>query len=110
MNDEVKAKGFRRPRAKSTDTVGADWGEVDPKLLVQCVATIARKQGALRLGYTRDGGAYAIGVYAGPDYFTDYVRPHEDINAYLQDLLDSIQDYAFDSTEGLKPQKLRKAK
>jgi hypothetical protein len=41
----------------------------------------------LRIGVTRDGGAWAFGIYGdGGDPHTEYVRPSEDVNAYLRDL------------------------
>jgi hypothetical protein len=43
------------------------------------------------LGYTRDGGAFAIGILDGDEKHTEYVRPSEDIDLYLRDL---AEDYA----------------
>jgi hypothetical protein len=39
--------------------------------------------GALRLGYSRDGGAYAVGVYGDGDPYTLYHPPEDDIDALL---------------------------
>jgi hypothetical protein len=90
---EVEGNTFRKPRATTQVGNVADWGSVDAQLLVKTVETASRKGGAVRLGYTRDGGAYAIGVYAGSNYFTDYVRPSEDIDQYLKDLIGSFEEY-----------------
>jgi hypothetical protein len=84
---------FRRPKQVSQIGNIADWGSVDAQILVKTVETASRKGGAIRLGYTRDGGAYAVGVYAGSNYFTDYIRPNEDIDQYLKDLIGSFEDY-----------------
>jgi hypothetical protein len=46
--------------------------------------------GALRLGYTRDGGAYAVGVYGDGTPFTEYIPPSDDIEVYLKGI---IEDY-----------------
>jgi len=65
----------------------ADWAAVEAGDLVRLVELVASKGGAIRFGYTRDGGAYAVGVYYGDDYFTDYIRPSEDIDKYIDDLI-----------------------
>jgi hypothetical protein len=65
----------------------ADWMSADPMLLTTVIAKISFSGGAIRLGYTSDGGAYAIGIYGDGAPYTDYVRPNEDINEYLQNLL-----------------------
>jgi hypothetical protein len=68
----------------------ADWLTADPTLVLRAIAAVARVGGALRFGYTRDGGAYAIGLYLSNDRTTEYVRPHEDINYYLEGLIEDI--------------------
>ena len=99
---EVEASTFRKPRAVTQVGNVADWGSVDAQILVKTIETASRKGGAIRFGYTRDGGAYAIGVYAGPNYFTDYVRPGEDVDQYLKDLIGSFEDY--DGSTETQPQ------
>jgi hypothetical protein len=94
---------FTSPRKAEKYVGSADWGSVDAKKLVHLIETASRKGGALRLGYTRDGGAYAIGVYAGPNYFTDYVRPEEDIDEYLELLTDRFEHY--DGSQDAVPEK-----
>lgn len=83
--------GIRRPRSRE-NTGGVDWMDADAEKLRSLVAAAAFRGGALRFGYTRDGGAYAVGVYYGNEYWTDYVRPGEDIDTYLDDLTGSFQD------------------
>lgn len=73
-------------RRKSDDS--ADWRAADYDLLSRAVSTIAHQGGALRLGYTTDGGAYSIGIYGDGDAYTEYVRPSEDIDDYLRDLVE----------------------
>lgn len=90
--DAKRAASEQRLRRK-VDAAGvtADWVNADAQMLLYAVAAIAARGGALRLGYTRDGGAYAIGVYGDGDPFTEYVRPSEDINVYLRGI---IEDYS----------------
>jgi hypothetical protein len=84
-----------------TPTGNADWTGCNADTLVQLIATASKKGGALRFGYTRDGGAYAIGVYCGQEYFTDYIRPGESIDDYLNTLLRSFDDW--EPTTGANP-------
>ena len=74
-------------RVKRDDTRGADWGEANPALIAHCVIVVAQQGGALRFGYSRDGGAFSVGVYGDGDApYTEYIRPSEDIDAYLRAL------------------------
>lgn len=79
----------RRNHSKHPGQV-ADWAGVDGQLLVKAIAAVARHGGALRLGYTRDGGAYAIGIYGDGDPFTEYVPPSDSVDDYLKGV---IEDY-----------------
>lgn len=67
--------------------VTADWGRVDAEQLRSTVDVVTQTGGALRFGVTRDGGAYSIGIYGdGPEPYTVYVRPNEDLNEILAEL------------------------
>jgi hypothetical protein len=84
---------FRRPKQGTQIGNVADWGSVNAEKLVKLIETASKKGGAIRFGYTRDGGAYALGVYAGTNYFTDFIRPTEDLDQYLTELTESFNDY-----------------
>ena len=101
---ESSVSSFRKPRASTQVGNVADWGSVNVVVLVKLIEVSSKKGGAVRLGYTRDGGAYAIGVYCGSNYFTDYVRPSEDVDQYLKDLTVSFEDY--DGSEEAEPKKV----
>lgn len=90
-NEEIKY-GLRRPRSNSSKSANVSWGDVNPGTLRELISVASQRGGAVRFGLTRDGGAYAIGVYYGNDYWTDYVRPGEDITQYLIDLTQSFLD------------------
>jgi hypothetical protein len=90
---EEAAPGFRRPKDRAVAEGIADWENANAELLRKLIATAGRKHSALRFGYTRDGGAYSVGVYAGTEYFTDYIRPSEEIDLYLQELLESFEEF-----------------
>lgn len=85
----AEAKRKRQSRTEASGT--ADWGNADPVLLARAVCAITRDGGAIRLGYTRDGGAFAVGIYENGTAETEYVKPNEDLNVYLQGIID---DYA----------------
>lgn len=93
----------------STMAIGntIDWMMANAELLQKTIATAGYKHVALRFGTTRDGGAYAIGVYAGIQYFTDYVRPGEDIDSYLDGLLKALDEYEPDDTMPTGKQRTR---
>lgn len=86
-------KKLRRVRGNDGKKEACDWSNCDAELLQKTISAAGAKRGALRFGYTRDGGAFAVGVYVGSDYFTDYIRPGEDIDDYLKDLLISFEEY-----------------
>ena len=79
---------LRERRKEQIQDGVADWMAADPALVQRAISAAALKGGALRFGYTRDGGAYAVGIYGSQKPFTEYIRPREDINAYLQSLID----------------------
>lgn len=87
-NEERKFE--KRLKSRGTTSGSADWKNCNPELLVDTIATIALHGGALRFGYTRDGGAYAIGVYGDGSPYTVYVKPGEVIDDYLVDLRDGF--------------------
>jgi len=83
-NKREKAKAARGRRAKAAGEVkwdGFDW-----------IATIALTEalmevgGAIRIGKTRDGGAWALGIYVGEDYATEYIRPSEDFTESILEI------------------------
>lgn len=85
---------FKRTRAARREGFkrgAANWGDVNGENLTNAVAWTAACGGALRLGYTRDGGAYAIGIYIDGESETEYVRPDEDIDQWLLDLADDMK-------------------
>jgi len=84
--DEARRRREHRGHGGGT----ADWASADGALLAKAVAAVAGMGGALRLGYTRDGGAYAVGIYGDGDPFTEYIPPSESIDEFLRGV---IEDY-----------------
>ena len=92
-DEQIEKESDRKQRAatrkgayatKGTPGIVADWTGVDSTLVTRLAAAIGRDGGAVRLGYTRDGGAYAIGLYNGDDRQTVYVSPNDDIDGELR--------------------------
>jgi hypothetical protein len=80
-------KAKRKFRRSVSDDRTADWSTVDMAQVVETIGAVTKAGGALRFGLTVDGGAYAVGVYGdGPEPYTEYVRPNENIESFLNDL------------------------
>lgn len=98
VNDRERDKKDAARKAaetRKTDRIGsrrssgtADWSGVDGPKLLQAVAAIAVTGGAIRLGYTRDGGAYALGIYGDGDPYTVYATPDEGVEGILDDIIE----------------------
>ena len=79
-------------RAYSVRRESADWAGVEPEAIRDAITALGSIGGALRFGYSRDGGAYAVGVYGLENQpYTDYLRPGDDIPAYLYGLADTAR-------------------
>lgn len=86
---QIKREAFK-PKASTSGI--ADWAGVDGGLVVRAVAAIGVSGGALRLGYTRDGGAYAVGIYDGDDKQTIYVSPNDSVEEVLREIAEHYED------------------
>ena len=64
----------------------ADWAGADPNKVLRLVCALGVEGGAVRLGYTRDGGAYSVGVYLGSDSKTYYCNEKDGIDELLEEL------------------------
>lgn len=73
----------KRKRRRQNDTC-ADWAAARPGLLASVVETITADGGAIRFGYSRDGGAYSIGIYGDGEPFTEYFGATGDVDIWLE--------------------------
>lgn len=86
-DQQKKQTSGRKFRRESEDANAANWATVDAMTVLQTIAQVAAGGGAIRFGYTVDGGAYALGIYGdGASPYTEYVRPSEDIERILAEL------------------------
>lgn len=88
-HDRIEQERRKPSKRVTSSTAIADYIAVDANLLAKAIGTVALHGGALRLGYTSDGGAYSIGVYGDGDPYTDYVKPSEDFGNYLTRLIEA---------------------
>lgn len=90
-HEEAKRSPQKRRYSRTTTAV-ADWATIDAEAIRTAIATVAAVGGALRFGYTSDGGAYAVGIYGDGDPYTEYVRPHESVEDVLADISAAFED------------------
>lgn len=67
-----------------------DFRTINPDKLLHMVAIMATCGGALRFGTSRDGGALAVGFYLDGGSWTEYCRPQEDIDAFLDGIIGDL--------------------
>lgn len=79
--------GGTRRRTKGT-TTPADWGNADSALVAAAIVAVTRDGSAIRFGYTRDMGAYAVGFYENGTSDTEYIPPSMDIDEWLRGVID----------------------
>ena len=64
----------------------ADWANATPENVMALVCAVGMEGGAVRLGYTRDGGAYSIGIYVGSLSKTYYCNEKDGIDETVREL------------------------
>lgn len=77
-----------RRRKGRGNTLPADWSGVDAEAIRTAIVAVTTGGGAIRFGYTRDGGSYAVGILGDGEPYTEYLRPTDDVAEYLTDLAD----------------------
>ena len=103
--DKPKKLGSSRGLRSKTRGI-ADWAEANPVIVVSAIERASITGGALRFGYSRDGGAYALGIYGDGDPYTEYLKPGDDLDAWLQEVVELFQNIYDDqmSVRGAKKQ------
>lgn len=82
-----KKLGKRKVQQRFTAT--ADWGTVDAVLIRDAITAVTRGGAAIRFGYSRDGGAYAIGILDGDEKYTLWAKPapSDELDITLGDII-----------------------
>jgi len=93
MGDKKSEKKERSRRIKERFTATASWHDANSELVLRAIAAAAADGGALRFGYTRDGGAFCIGVYGDGEPYNLYAKPGDadGLNITLQDIIDGFE-------------------
>lgn len=101
-SDEYKSVFGQRNKSSSSNHGSADWGTADPGTISRLISVVTSRGGALRFGYTRDGGAYALGLYYGSESQTEYCRPADDLTQFLEDWIEFYENLPM--TNGRSPE------
>lgn len=73
-------------RRRGEDVQPADWSTANPLTLQALIANVTGRGGAVRFGYSRDGGAYSLGILGDGDPYTEWIRPTEDLDGVLTEI------------------------
>lgn len=84
---EVSKQQPQRRRQNRNQGFKASWGDADAKRVLRAIDAVTRTGAAIRFGYTRDQGVYAIGFVGDGEPHTEYVRPDEDLELYLDGVI-----------------------
>ena len=91
FNPLRKSRGVDRGRGET-----ADWATATGATVIRAITSAANTGGAIRFGYSRDGGAYAVGIYGDGEPYTEFVKPSEDIDDFLEKVIVLFNDIADD--------------
>lgn len=89
--EERERKGKSRGLKRNRGAV-ADWASVDSELIRDAITAAGVRGGALRFGYTSDGGAFSIGIYGDGSPYNEYCRPSEDVEQLLRDVIELFSE------------------
>lgn len=87
---KVSGEGAPKRRRRQNDAI-ADWGGIEPELLQCLIERVTAQDGAVRFGYSRDGGAYSVGIYGDGKPFTEFCPATGDVDTWLAGL---VEDYS----------------
>jgi hypothetical protein len=87
-----REKRLAERRAERQSRGKVDFDALHCAELRTLTAYIIEMGGAIRIGATRDGGAYAIGVYGFGEPFTEYCGASEDFSVFCGQLASDLMD------------------
>lgn len=111
MGKDAHEESQRTQRRRNRNRRGAtaDWSSVSAEAIRNAIVSASNTGGALRFGYTSDGGAYAIGIYGDGEPYTEFYTPTEDLDAALLDITETFLELADDIATGKAQKKAGKA-
>jgi len=94
LNPIGRSRGIRRDNGAP-----ADWAGANAELIRSAICAAAFVGGAIRFGYSRDGGAYAVGIYGDGEPYTEFVRPMEDLDDFLRVVISLYETIADEQAQ-----------
>ena len=90
------AKAKRTPKAepkrrRRQNVNVADWDGSNAELLRSVIGTVTKGGGAIRFGYSRDGGAYSVGIYGDGEPFSEYLPGTADVDEWLTEIREDYE-------------------
>jgi hypothetical protein len=79
----------------------ADYAAIDADILLNTIATVTSKGHAIQFGYTKEGSAFIIRLVGTGVSHNDYVRPSEDLGAYLEALSGDYSELSREELDNL---------
>lgn len=92
MGDRALDKKPKKRRYQEQSIGNADWESANAEVLKSVIVAIAARGCAVRFGYSKDGGAYSVGIYEDTDKYTVWIRPNEELDIKLQGIAASFAD------------------
>jgi ribonuclease BN (tRNA processing enzyme) len=92
MRDSIAEQQRTSRRRYRGKVEAADWREATPDKISHAIHSVTQHGFAIRFGYTKDGGAFAIGILGDGEPFTEFVRATEDIDLYLDGITANYAD------------------
>lgn len=86
MADKKNPKRDEPIRRRRQNDAVADWASVEPDRIIKVICAVTSTEGAIRFGYSRDGGAYSIGIYGDGKPFTEFCPATGDVDTWLEGL------------------------
>lgn len=90
---QTATKSRRRYQAPSAGRGQLSWTEIGGSNIVEALNAVCEKGGALRFGYSSDGGAWALGVYGdGPTPYTLFSPDPDTMREHLANLTELFSE------------------
>lgn len=79
-----------KKRRRDQENVEVTWDNVPTDIVVGFIRLAERLDGAVRFGRSRDRGVFSIGIYAGDEHFTEWIRDDSRRDAEFTRIRDEI--------------------
>lgn len=90
IGDRNLDKGKKARRYNESPGPTANWERADAEQLRATISAVTGTGCAIRLGYSRDGGAYCVGIIGDGDPYTIWAGNSEELDVKLRTLESSF--------------------